>query len=102
MAFLHDAFKGIKSYQLSTGSAAATSTATAFGAQTQFCRLVVVDAVGSNTGVWYSTDTTTVTSATGTYLSGGWVEIIKVSPSQKVTAVGNAATNQLNITELSD
>jgi len=102
MAFLHYAFKAIKSYQLSTGSGAATSTATAFGAQTQYCRLVVVDAVGSTTGVWYSTETTTVTSATGTFLSGGWVEIVKVSPNSKVAAVGAAATNQLNITELSD
>jgi|SRR6478609_3844441 len=100
---IHDNFRIARSYNLTVGSGAVVSATSTFGTQTRFVMLAVTD-LGANSvaGCWYRTDTSSFTSATGAYLPGGWVQTIKVSPGEKVSAITNVATTTLNIMELDD
>src|SRR5262245_13894180 len=98
----HDLFRPFKAYQLAVGSSAVASAATSFDPQTRVVRLVAVDGVASNRGIFFSLTDSAVTSLTGTYLPGGWVQLLEVSPSEKIFAVGSAATTTLSITEMTN
>jgi hypothetical protein len=88
-------------------AAGAVTSGVAFGNFTRAIRLCWNGATGSTSGIRYGiTDhasTPAISSTTGTLLPANWVEIIRVSPGQKVSAISNdAGTPALNIIELTD
>jgi hypothetical protein len=91
--------------QLTLASAAGAAVSTAiFGAQTYAVRICFPNVASSTGGVRYKIVSPTETAASSTadaLLPGNLIEVIKVTPGQRVSAISNdAATPTLNITEL--
>ena len=106
MANYHDAYRQGASQNLAyNGSAGASAASAAFGAQTYWIRVCTVGVVaaGTVTGVRVVVgDGTPTATATSTLLPMNWVEIIQVTPGQKIAALADGTTaGSLNITELS-
>ena len=105
MASYHDAYRQGASQNIAYAAAGGASTAsTAFGAQTYWIRVCAVGVVsGTLDGVRVAVgDGTPTASATSTLLPLNWVEIINVTPGQKIAVLGNnTLTGTINVTELS-
>ena len=72
-------------------SGAGSTASTAFGAFTTQVRIV------SSAAVQYRLDAAPTAVTTDTYLPANWVEVITVSPGQKIAVIGTAT---VNITEV--
>jgi hypothetical protein len=99
----HDAYRIITSQNLSyAASGGASAASTAFGSQTYYIRVSAAGPADStNSGVRYAVGSAPVASATSELLPLGWVEVLKVTPGQKIAAISNAAnTGTLSIAEL--
>jgi hypothetical protein len=86
----------------SVGGAAASSSA--FGTQT-FAVISFPGSTSSTGGCRYTIVDlgTTVSSTAGPLLPANWVEVVRCSPGQRVSAISNdAGTFSLSITELTD
>ncbi len=105
MANYHDAYRQGASQNLAYNAAAGASAASAaFGSETYWIRVCTVGVVGAaNDGVRIVVgDGTPTASATSTLLPLNWVEIIAVTPGQKIAALSNNTTaGSLSVTELS-
>jgi hypothetical protein len=84
------------SQDITTGAASATLT-NAFGNETYAVRLSATAAVRYR--VVEAAGGTAV--ATDTLLPANWVEVITVTPGQKIAAIQEAAAGKLNVTEMS-
>jgi hypothetical protein len=88
----------------SVGGAAASSAA--FGAQTYAVQLAFPGSVSSTSGcriAIVSPNDNAVSSTAGTLLPANWIEVVRCSPGQRVSAISNdAGTFSLSITELTD
>lgn len=103
MAQMHDAYRVLSSQNVAYNAAGGGSTqSAAFGSQTFFIRLSAVGLIdGSNSGCRYAIGSAPVATATSTLLSLNWVDLIKISPGQRVAVLGaSASVGSLNITEL--
>jgi hypothetical protein len=102
----HDCFKIGASQNVAYAAAGgASAQSTAFGAQTRWIRVVAVGVVSATIdGVRIAVDTSPTATATSTLLPVNWVEVIQVTPGQKIAVLGNAATGtgSVNITELTN
>src|SRR5262245_63403185 len=88
--FRHGASQDV-TWATSGGASAASST---FGSQTYWVRLCAVGVVDStHDGVRYQVgDGTPTATSTSALLPLNWVEIVQVSPGQKVAVLGNNST----------
>jgi hypothetical protein len=88
----------------SVGGAAASSAA--LGAQTYAVRLCYPGSTSSTGGcriAIVSPNDNAVSSTAGTLLPANWLQTVKVTPGQRVSAISNdAGTPSLNIIELTD
>jgi hypothetical protein len=88
----------------SVGGAAASSSA--FGTQTYVIQLAYPGSTSSTGGcriAIVSPNDNAVSSTAGTLLPANWVEVLRCSPGQRVSAISNdAGTFSLSITELTD
>lgn len=87
----------------SVGGAVASSAA--FGAQTYTIQLSFPSSISSTGGCRIAVvdSTATVSSTAGTLLPANWIQTLRVSPGQRVSAISNdAGTFSLSITELTD
>ena len=88
----------------SVGGAAASSSA--FGTQTYAIQLSYPGSTSSTGGcriAIVSPNDNAVSSTAGTLLPANWVEVLRCSPGQRVSAISNdAGTFSLSITELTD
>jgi hypothetical protein len=88
----------------SVGGAAASSSA--FGTQTYAIRLAYPGSTSSTGGcriAIVSPNDNAVSSTQGTLLPPNWVQVVRCSPGQRVSAISNdAGTFSLSITELTD
>src|SRR5678815_4809288 len=88
----------------SVGGAAASSYA--FGTQTYAIQLAYPGSTSSTGGcriAIVSPNDNAVSSTAGTLLPANWVEVLRCSPGQRVSAISNnAGTFSLSITELTD
>jgi|SRR4029077_3989510 hypothetical protein len=82
----------------------ATASSSAFGAQTYAIELSFPGSVSSTGGCRVAVVSPTdaaVSSTAGTLLPANWIQEIKVTPGQRVSAISNdAGTFSLSITEL--
>jgi hypothetical protein len=90
-------FLAYDSYRLGASQNIASTTAstqsTAFGAQTYQIRLAATAAVN------YRIDTNPTAVATDTLLPANWVELITVTPGQKLAVIGTATVNLTETTQ---
>jgi hypothetical protein len=101
-------------YRLATAQAAlavasaggAPNSSSAFGTMTRAVRLVWNGATGSTSGIRYAIvdpQTAAISSTTAALLPANYIEVVRVSPGQRVSAISNdAGTPSLNIIELTD
>ncbi len=105
--YTHDVYRHISAATLTVNSTSATSTGSV-ASQTRFVRLVPVLASSAlpSDGVYYAisdSGATAVTSLTGTFLPAAWVELVKITPGQRVQALaGSLTVVSLNITQETD
>jgi hypothetical protein len=100
----HDAFRQGASQNLAYNAAAGASAASAaFGTQTYWIRVAAPGVVAAGSGVRIVVgDGTPTASATSVFLPLNWIEVIAVTPGQKIAALSNDTTGgNLSITELS-
>jgi hypothetical protein len=105
MATSHDAYRHKTTQNIAYNVAGGASVqSNAFGSQTYAIRVSTAGLVDStNTGARIAVGDNPTASATTAALPLNWVEYIKVTPGQKIAALGNsAATGSLNVTELTD
>jgi hypothetical protein len=103
MSQYHDSFRQGASQNLAYNIAGGASAASAaFGSQTYWIRVCATGVISATSGVRIIIgDGTPTATATVTLLPLGWVEIIAVSPGQKIAALSNdAVAGSLSITEL--
>lgn len=81
--------------EVTTGAASAASAA--FGSQTYAIRLAASAACRYVVG-----DGTPTAVATSAYLPADWVEVVTVSPGQKVAAIQESGAGKLSVTELTN
>lgn len=101
----HDAYRAIASQNVAYAAAGgASAQSTAFSSQTRWIRITSVGVVSATIdGVRYLVDTNPTAVATSPLLPVNWVEVIRVTPGQKIAVLGNnTGTGSVNITELSD
>ena len=85
-------------YTASNGTAAST---TSMGATTYFVQLSAAGSASSTGGVRIVIGDAPVADSTGTLLPANWIQVYKISPGQKISAIGNdAGSGTLNISEL--
>jgi hypothetical protein len=87
----------------SVGGAAASSSA--FGTQTYAIQVAYPGSTSSTGGCRYTVvdPGVTVSSTAGPLLPANFIEVVKVTPGQRVSAISNdAGTFSLSITELTD
>lgn len=99
----HDSYRVLASQNLAYAVAGGASAAsTAFGSQCYFVRVSTAGVLdGTNTGCRISFGSSPVASATSVLLPLNWVDYFKVSPGQKVAAIGaSASTGSLSISEM--
>jgi hypothetical protein len=86
------------SYAASNGTAASTSSV---GSMTQFVQLSAAGSASSTGGVRFVIGDAPVADSNGTLLPSSWIQVYKISPGQKISAISNdAGTGSLNVTEL--
>jgi hypothetical protein len=95
---------GAGAFYASVGGAAASSSA--FGTQTYPIQLAYPGSTSSTGGcriAVVSPNDNAVSSTAGTLLPANWLQTVKVTPGQRVSAISNdAGTFSLSITELTD
>lgn len=106
MANYHDAYRQGASANLPYAAAGgASAPSAAFGAQTYWIRVCAVANYPAVTGDGVRIvvgDGTPTAGAASTLLPLDWVEVIAVTPGQRIAAISNnATTGSLSITELS-
>ena len=104
MAAFHDAYRHGTSQNVSYAAAGgASAQSAAFGTQTYWIRVVSVGVVSATIdGFRIAIDANPTATSTSTLLPCNWVEIIAVTPGQKIAVLGNnTGTGVVNITELS-
>jgi hypothetical protein len=105
MGTSHDAYRHRTTQNVAYAVAGGSSTqSNAFGSQTYTIRVSTAGLADStNNGARIAVGDNPTASATSALLALNWVEYIKVTPGQKIAALGNsAATGSLSVTELSD
>ena len=107
MASWHDRYRLGTSVNLAVASSGGTAASTAvFGAQTYGVRLAVLGTASSTAGVRYKFGNAAEAPAadtTSALLPANWYEVVKITPGQRLSAIGNdGSTYTLNIVELSD
>jgi hypothetical protein len=101
----HDSYRHSTRLTVSyNGSAGASVQSSAFGAQTYWIRVCAVGITGAtNDGVRINVGDNPTASSTSALLPLNWFEYIKVTPGQKIAALGNStASGTLSVTELTD
>jgi hypothetical protein len=101
----HDAYRPLASQNVAYAAAGgASAQSTAFASQTRYIRVCAVGVVsGTIDGVRIAIDSNPTAVATSYLLPVNWVEIIKVSPGQKIAVLGNnTGTGSVSVTELTD
>lgn len=91
---IHDAYRNSTVSNLTYATSAGTAVSTAgFGAQTQFISIVTPGAFSATGGARYLVGKAPVATTTnGALLPFNWVQIIKVSPGEQLSAVSNDGT----------
>jgi hypothetical protein len=106
MAAYNDQYRLGTTQALAVASAGgAASSSTVFGTQTKRIRVCFPGSTSSTGGCRYTVvdPGVTVSSTAGPLLPANWVEVVKVTPGQRVSAISNdAGTFSLSITELTD
>jgi hypothetical protein len=102
--FFHDAYRHATVNNVAFNAAAGASVqSAAFGAQTKYIRICTQGAITATSGVRIAVGDNPTASATTALLPVNWVEYVKVTPGQKIAALGNdAATGTLSVVELTD
>jgi hypothetical protein len=105
--YIHDIYRIGAAQNLAVASAGgAAASTTVFGSQTYFVRLSVLGTASSTAGVRYAVvdpQNSAVSSTTSALLPINWVENVKVTPGQRIAAIGNdASTYSLSVTECTD
>jgi hypothetical protein len=106
----HDVYRQITGVDISPGSSGGAAASTSvFDTQTYAVRLIAagpVSSVSGSAGIRYKivTDGDVVSSTADTLLPLNWVETVKVTPGQRVSAIGNdaGASYKLTVVELTD
>jgi hypothetical protein len=106
MATWHDYYRLGAAQALAVASAGgAASSSTVFGTMTRAIRLVWNGAT-STSGIRYAIvdpQTPAISWTTAALLPANWIEVVKVTPGQRVSAISNdAGTPSINIIELTD
>ena|SRR5215211_155963 len=79
----------------------ASAASVAFGTQTYQIRVVFVSGTAGAAVRIVVGDGTPVATATSTLLPAGWIEMLTVSPGQKIAVLSNdVGTGSLNVTEM--
>ena len=103
---IHDVYRHLSTVNLTVASSAGAATSTAvFPAQTYIVRLCAIGAPTSTSGVRFAIGNAPTADSTSAFLPLGWVEYVKVTSGQKLSALGNdsvAPASGLNIVLLSD
>ena len=86
----HDAYRILATQNVSYAAAGgASAQSTAFASQTRYIRVCSVGVVSATIdGVRIAIDASPTATATSYLLPVNWVEIIKVSPGQKIAVLG--------------
>ena len=102
MQYSHDIWRMLSSRNLaynSTGGAAASTTSV--GSQTYAVQLSYPGSTSSTGGLHVLIGDAPVADSTSPFLPANWVQVWKITPGQKISAISNdAGTGTLNITEL--
>jgi hypothetical protein len=104
MANYHDAYRQGAAQNVAYNAAGGASAASAaFGAETYWIRVSAPGVLSATSGVRIKIgDGTPTADATSTLLPVNWVEIIAVTPGQKIAVLSNdTVTGNLSVTELS-
>jgi hypothetical protein len=101
----HDAYRPLASQNVAyANNVGASAQSAAFGSQTRYIRVTSVGVVSATIdGVRLEIGANPTAVATSYLLPVNWVEIIKVSPGQKIAVLGNnTGTGSVSVTELTD
>jgi hypothetical protein len=103
----NDQYRLATAQALAVASAAgAVASSAAFGNQTKRIRLCYPGSTSSTGGCRFAIvdpQTPAISSTTATLLPANFIEVVKVTPGQRVSAISNdAGTFSLSITELTD
>ena len=106
MAHYNDQYRLATAQALAVASVGgAVTSSAAFGSQTKRIRVCFPGSTSSTGGCRYTVvdPGVTVSSTAGPLLPANFIEVVKVTPGQRVSAISNdAGTFSLSITELSD
>ena len=90
MSNFHDAYRPGTISNLTVASAAGAAVSTAgFGAQTYWVQVSGPGAITSTDGYRVAIGDSPVASSSSMYLPFNWLEVYKVTPGQKVSALSN-------------
>ena len=105
MASFHDAYRHKATQNVAYAVAGgASAQSTAFGSQTYAIRVCAVGLESASVdGVRINVGDNPTASATSPLLAMNWVEYVKCTPGQKISALANnTAAGSLSVTELTD
>jgi hypothetical protein len=107
MSNYHDFYRlGAAQAQAVASVGGAASSSTVFGTQTYAIRLSYPGSTSSTGGCRFAVidvGGAAVSSTAGTLLPPSWVQVVRCTPGQRVSAISNdAGTFSLSITELTD
>jgi len=103
MANYHDAYRQGATQNVAYNAAGGASAASAaFGPETYWIRVSAPGVLSATSGVRIKVgDGTPAADATSTLLPVNWVEVVQVTPGQKIAAISNdSVTGNLSVTEL--
>ncbi len=101
---VHDAHRqGANNNVTFNASNGASVSSSAFGSQTRYIRICLQGAVSATSGVRYAIDKSPTASSTSALLPVNWVEVVRVSPGEKIAVLSNdTTTGTLSVVELTD